>query len=40
MIRTGIWITNLVKEEGKEVSELNPHVDEADDADSKAWIKG
>lgn len=40
MIRTGIWITNLVKEEGKEVSVLNPHVDEADDADSKAWIKG
>ena len=40
LIRTGIWITNLVKDEGKEISELSPEVDQAEDSDSNAWVKG
>ena len=40
MIRTGIWITNLVKDVGKDISENHQEVDATEDADANAWIKG
>ena len=40
LIRKGIWITNIVKDVGNEISEDSSDVDSVEDSDANAWIKG